>query len=343
MMLWLECFLLILLVGLGAISTYTDLKSGIIPNRYIAVFSVVGGIVDAIYYIFFAGDTAGLFLANAGSVIILSLILFYTHSLAGGDCKLLAALALVYPAGMYVMYGDKTVTLFLTVAFAILYGYVFFLGMSIWKLITGDNQPERGVIKGYLVNYLKSYVIAFIYVTCVNLLFGLIDSRVMRVSSQIVVVVCMVVAWLSNRIQVLRKIPIIIGLTCMAVVLSVYLRVLPISLNPTTYLITAVLVLCQMAIRTNLYETIQTSRVKKGMILSVYSSMIMQHSRVKGLPGLSTEDLKSRLTEDEAESIKRWGKTEKGLSEIAVVRRIPFAVFIFLGYITYFVIWRITG
>ena len=78
-------------------------------------------------------------------------------------------------------------------------------------------------------------------------------------------------------------------------------------------------------------------------ILSVYSSMIMQHSRVKGLPGLSTEDLKSRLTEDEAESIKRWGKTEKGLSEIAVVRRIPFAVFIFLGYITYFVIWRITG
>ena len=157
MMQWLECFLLILLVGLGAISTYTDLKSGIIPNRYIAVFSVVGGIVDAIYYIFFAGDTAGLFLANAGSVIILSLILFYTHSLAGGDCKLLAALALVYPAGMYAMYGDKTVTLFLTVAFAILYGYVFFflfngffLGYVDMEADNGGQPTGKGGYKGIL-------------------------------------------------------------------------------------------------------------------------------------------------------------------------------------------------
>lgn len=343
MMQLLEVFLLILLVALGAIATCTDLKSGIIPNRYIAVFSALGGVLDAVYYIVFARDIAGLFFANVVSVVIMSLILFYTHSLAGGDCKLIAALALAFPARMYLVYRNTTVTLFLTVAFAILYGYVFFLGMSIWKLIIGDNKPGKGFVKGYLLNYLKSYLVAFIYVTCINLLFAVIDGQVMHISPQIVVVICMAVAWLSNRIAFLRKLSVVIGLTFLAIVLSIYLKALPISLNPTTYLITAVLVLCQMAIRTNLYETIQTSRVKKGMILSVYSSMIMQNSRVKGLPGLSTEDLKSRLTEEEAESIKRWGKTEKGMSEITIVRKIPFAAFIFLGYITYFVVWRIVG
>ena len=139
----------------------------------------------------------------------------------------------------------------------------------------------------------------------------------------------------------MRK-PIIIAIVLAAdIALSIYMKVLPFSLNARTYVFTAILVLCQMTIRTNIYETISTFGVKKGMILSTFSSMLMQNSKVKGLPGISSEDLRDRLTEDEAESIRRWGKTPKGKKEIAIVKKIPFAVFIAMGYFTYLVAWRI--
>ena len=72
-----------------------------------------------------------------------------------------------------------------------------------------------------------------------------------------------------------------------------------------------------------------------------FSSMLMQNSKVKGLPGVSSEDLRDRLSEDEAESVRRWGKTPKGQNTIAIVKKIPFAVFIAMGYLTYLVVWSV--
>ena len=77
------------------------------------------------------------------------------------------------------------------------------------------------------------------------------------------------------------------------------------------------------------------------MILSMASSMPMQASRIQGLPGISTEDLKDRLTTEQAESIKRWGKTQKGLDSLMIVKKIPFAIFISFGFLTYFIIWGV--
>ena len=77
------------------------------------------------------------------------------------------------------------------------------------------------------------------------------------------------------------------------------------------------------------------------MILSAFSSMMMQSSKITGLPGISTEDLRNRLTEEEAESVRRWGKSAKGVSEVSIVKKIPFAIFLAMGYACYFVIWRI--
>lgn len=95
-----------------------------------------------------------------------------------------------------------------------------------------------------------------------------------------------------------------------------------------------------MTIRTDLYERIKIADLKKGMILSMGSSMLMQGSRVRGLPGISSEDLKSRLTETEVNSIIRWGKG-KEIDDLIIVKKIPFAIFIFLGFISYFLIWSV--
>lgn len=95
-----------------------------------------------------------------------------------------------------------------------------------------------------------------------------------------------------------------------------------------------------MTIKTILYEEIKIADLKKGMILSTISSMMMQNSRVRGLPSVSTEDLKSRLTEEQVNSICRWSKSRK-IETITIVRKIPFAIFIFSGFLSYFVIWGV--
>lgn len=332
---------IILLFVLAGVASYSDIKRGIIPNKLIAVFAIISLGIDVAYYGFVAKDVALLFIANVFVISILGVILYYTRSLAGGDCKLIPVLAMLYPAGMYLTYRNSGVTLFLTICFAIFYGYVYLLITSIWRLILGDNKVDKNYVKTYLKGYFKSYMTAFIYVTFVNLLFGVVDRYLVEVDSWVVWIVCIVAAWSCGRINLMKRKAIIIAIVVVDIALSIALKVLPLSLNPRSYLLTAVLVLCQMTIRTNVYETIPTSRIKKGMILSTFSSMAMQSSRVQGLPKVSTEDLSCRLTEEEAESIKRWRKTTRGLEEISIVKKIPFAVFIAMGFFTYVLIWRV--
>lgn len=94
-----------------------------------------------------------------------------------------------------------------------------------------------------------------------------------------------------------------------------------------------------MTIKASLYEVIPLESLQSGMILSVGSSILMQGSRVRGLPNISTEDLESRLTKEEVESIKRWG-AGKEIMEITIIKKIPFAIFLGLGFLTYFSIGR---
>ena len=79
------------------------------------------------------------------------------------------------------------------------------------------------------------------------------------------------------------------------------------------------------------YKTIPTEDVTEGMVLSGTDTLFMQQSRVKGLPALSDETLRSRITAEEADSVKRWGKSKYGKSEISIVRKIPFAAFLSIG------------
>ena len=319
--------------------SYSDIKTGLIPNRRLIMFTGIGIAVDVVYYGFLAREMVILFLLNFSIVFIISVILFYSHSLAGGDCKLIMVMSLLYPAGMYLTYGNSEITLFLTVCFAIVSGYFHMIVMSIWRIITGKNLVSKEYVKSYIKGYIKSYLIALEYVALVNLMGSLADQYVIRIWPWMVLTASIIVAWLSGRVRFLRKKAVLLVCGVMVLVFSLFERVFPFSTNPHAYIFTAILILCQMTIRTDLYEVVPTETVKKGMILSALSSMTMQNSGVKGLPGLSTEDLKSRISEEEAESIKRWGRTSKGLKEISIVKKIPFAIFITLGFLVYLIIW----
>ncbi|MCD8216029.1 MAG: hypothetical protein LUC97_10385 [Clostridiales bacterium] len=65
-------------------------------------------------------------------------------------------------------------------------------------------------------------------------------------------------------------------------------------------------------------------------IVSFLPSSVKELLKTKG-----TEDIRSKITEEEAESIKRWENSKYGQHEIIIVRKIPFAIFISIGTVIY--------
>ena len=86
------------------------------------------------------------------------------------------------------------------------------------------------------------------------------------------------------------------------------------------------------------YKTIETSNVSKGDVLAYSSILLFEKSKIVGLPQVTTEDISSRISDEQAEAIKKWGKSKNGGTSIIVVRKIPFAIFIIIGELLYFIL-----
>ena len=110
------------------------------------------------------------------------------------------------------------------------------------------------------------------------------------------------------------------------------------SIRLLYYAISFFYVVFQIFIAEFNYQEIKTEDVRSGMILSMGTSMNFLRSRVKGLPGVSFEDMRSRITIDEADAIRRWGKSKNGSDKVVIVRKVPFALFISIGCMMYLLI-----
>lgn len=333
-----EILLLIALIALGINASVTDIRDGRIYNKVLIKFALVAIILDIGYYGYFARDLFGLYILNFGIIALISLVLFYTHSIAGGDCKLLLVMSMLYPANFYFVYEKSDVTLYFVICLAILFGYLYLLGYSIYELIKKRAKITVQYIKKYIISFLKSFVSASGYICLINEAFVIMAIYGIQINEWIIRITCMVVAWIIGKKPALKKWQLVVGVFVVDIIVGVILGAIPISFNPENYIWVMVLLLCQMTIGTSIYQEISISELKKGMILSSVSSILMQNSRVRGLPPVSSEDLRSRLTGEQIVSIERWASS-RNIVSVTVVRKIPFAAFIMGGYISYFIIW----
>lgn len=328
----------ILFLGLCIETARTDMQYGKIYNKTLVVCGVAGMILNIAYYGLFVRNLVIIYFLNLVMTMIISLFLFYTHSFAGGDCKLAIVYAILYPARFYLAFGSNKITLFFAIGLAIFFGYVYLLFFSIRSIIKRKTRVSLQYIRDYLVAFVKSFITALIYISAVNLFFILISEFGVYLNTWIVRIVCLLVAWCVGHFKKMRKIPIMVAVLIFDIAIGIGLKTVPFSINPENYLLAFMLLLCQISIRSSLYEEIDINTLSEGMILSVGASMLLQNSRVRGLPDISTEDLRSRLTIDEVESVKRWGKNRE-INSITVLIKIPFAIFLGLGYLIYFIIW----
>ena len=336
----LEYTSLFLMILLCIISSKSDLTKGIIKNKILAIFAMLGVVIDVVYYGYFVRDLFFEFLLSFLVVTGLSLFLFFSHIFAGGDCKFTIVLTLLYPARFYMVLGSSNITLYFSLGFAIFAGYCFLLVNSIYLIATKKTKITGTYIKKSVLLFLKSYIVASLYVSLINYIVVILGMFEIGINVWIIRFLCMLMALCVGKFSILKKkIPIIV-ISTVSFLFSIVLKSFPFSTNPENYILVLIILFCQMAIKTNIYDTIEVSQLKKGMILSTMSSVIMQKSRIKGLPKVSFEDLRSRLTESEIESIKSWAKSAN-IESLAVVKKIPFAVFISIGFIIYYILWSI--
>lgn len=337
---WMELIYLLVMISFCVVVIKSDLFEGMVYNKTLLIYGVIAVALDIVYYGFFQREMVIPFLINSLVVSITALILFYTHCFAGGDCKLLMILVLLFPANCYMTYGNSLITMVFTIGFAVFYGYFYLLVSSLYLLIKKKNSMSMSYVRNSLFIFAKSFFCAMIYISGVNLIIRLIAMQGMNISVWIIRIICIGCSLLVGKKTIFRKKWMLsIGIV-IDILLSIMLKMIPFSIHPENYILVIALLICQLTIRTSLYEEIPVEELKKGLILSMGTSMMMQSSRIRGLPGISSEDLRDRLTEVEAESVKRWAKGKK-IEKITTVRKIPFAAFIACGFISYWMFWGI--
>lgn len=336
-----EIIYMLSLIVLGILASISDFKKGIIKNTLLAVFGIYSIFLGILYYGIFARDLFFSALVNVLLVIMLSFILFYSHALAGGDCKLCIVMSLLYPAGFYFNYNGYPFTLPFSLGIAIILGYLYFLIFSIFRIANGKTKVSTTYIRNSLLAFLKSFISASVYIAALNLLAYAAASKGLVIIQHIRIIIYIGIAWAVGKYSSVRKWYIVISVLLIDLICGYVVGRFPFSLDIGSYAIVTLLLLCRITIGANIYEEKPVSDIKPGMILSTFSSAMMQGSKIKGLPGISTEDLKSRLNSDEAAAVIRWAKTRK-VGSLILIKKIPFAFFITLGFLGYFLIWGLT-
>lgn len=330
-MIVLEFLKIILIVLLCVYSSITDIKHGIIENKAVLTASIMGICLDVISWLTFNREYSKYHIISILAVVALSIVFYALHIWAGGDCKLMLAISLLVPYELYIPVSNGKVSLvpLLVIVFGI--SYIYLLAESIVLAM-----KTKSIEKGKLIKNARKSIIRWIscvaYITLLDQILLLFFPDIFIKSRFIILIINICLAVVISGISVLCNkfvvatvilLEIVIRLICHQSILNKFMLI--------NYGLAIVFIVLRIFIDQYNRETIETSKVEKGMILSAATTVQFVLSKVKGLPSQSTEDLRSRLTEEEAESVRRWGKSKYGTTTVEIIRKIPFAIFISIG------------
>lgn len=341
-MIFLEAFQVAVLMALFVNAALSDLHRGIVSNKSI-IFALGAGIVSVIpYYAFFATDCLTAYVINLVVGIGISLLLYAMGIWGAGDSKLLSVTVLIFPARLYCMNNRSMASCFLLISIVFIIAFIYVI---VDTVIVGIKQkdlfklPKRSFDwKGYLKGFLFFYLMLALFN---GVLFAILPDTLL-IDGTLLAAIHFVIILIGLRLEEKANwyIVLAMGITYAIMLLCGIVQFDLSCINWGIYIVVILLVLFRTFADKYNYKMIPVSDLKPGMILSMGSILLFSKSRVKGLPIVSTEDLKSRLSADEVDSINRWSKTPNGQDTIVIVRKIPFALFIGIGTLL-FAVWEV--
>ena len=334
----------IIAIVLGIISSITDFKNKKIYNKNIIWAVMVSIFVYAVLWNQIEVMYIKNYLINLGISVAISFLFFYFKIWAAGDAKLFLAIVVMIP---YELYEVETNNVFpalylLIMIFSVAFIYVFFETVYLW---IKDKEKSKKIkelklgkteIKEFIIKYFMGYfMILFINNITLEFFteFRINNAGLMLICNMLILIFVYRVIREEKQSLIVTFIFIIANIIYYAIFgVKIY------SINIRIFILVLIIMIFRSISEKYNYEEIKIEDLKPRMILSFGSVLKFYSSRIKGLPQSTTETTDSRLTEEEVESIKRWSKTKKGKETIIIVRHMPFAPFMLVGEILFFIL-----
>ena len=328
-----EILEIILMVAFGGYCGWTDLKTGIVRNRAVLAGLLFGLLPHGMIMLlgglpFYPAWLVCMIIAD-----LAALGMYMGEIWAAGDAKLFILLYYLFPPRL--IEGANY-------AFSIIPFIYIFVPALIWLMADSTihliKREPRKVTKITARDLATRYITILIETTAFLSLMLVLFPQVGI--SQPILPMMLVLAYsiICTRIRIMRTKLILGGHLLVLLVLWILKLWEPAFPSWENILLLLLVILTQRYCGLYDYTRIPTSNVKEGMILSAENVIRFKKSRVHGLPQNFSEQLSSRITSVEAEAVRRWEKSVNGEPFIWIVRKVPFAMMISLG----FVLWLLS-
>lgn len=333
----------VIAIAIGIVSSITDFKNKKIYNKYLIVAIVLSVVIYLLFWkqieiIYLKSFFINLFIGG-----IISFLFYYFKIWAAGDAKLFIVIIFMIP---YEIYEVDTSNFFpslylLIIIFSVAFIYVFVETIYLWikDKRKFENIKQLKIEKFLKMNFIVKYFMGYFIVLLINNISSKFFVGFKANNEGLVLLLNMLILFLIYRIikNTWHEVIITVLFVFFNVLYYIFCGFQFYSINiKMLALVFAILIFRSISEKYN-YQEIKIEDLKPRMILSYGSVLSFFGSRVKGLPQSATENTDSRLTEEEVKSIKRWSKTKKGKETITIVRHMPFAPFILIGELIFFI------
>lgn len=335
---------MLIALSLGTFSTISDFKSQKIYNKYI----VIGALMSFLTYIAFFRqiDKAyiGNFIINFIISCVVSFAFFYLKIWGAGDAKLFIAVIFMIPYELYEVrsnnYFPSMYLLICVFSVAFIYVLIETIVLFIADSEKFSNIKNKRFTKKEIINSIIDFINGCLFSMVFNRIIYLLFPNFSMQNYELIYVINIVLLVFFYRIIKIndrRKVALVVLLISGTLILIIEgINVNSIDLH-ILLIVSLIMIFRSISEKYN-YKTIKVNDLKERMILSFDSVLPFYNSRVNGLPKYTDESTDFRLSKDEVESIKRWSKTSKGNDKITIVRHMPFAPFILIGEIVFFLL-----
>lgn len=324
------------------ITSITDIRENRISNKLLLMFGIAGIILNIAQYILKTHIIWNVYFVNLSLVIVFSLLLYIFHIWAAGDSKLLIVMGLLIPANYSIINHQMIPWCVIVVALSFGISFLYLIGESLWLFFKDRSSFSFDNVKKNIRTFLIAYARNIIYISLVLKLEDYFAKEWFDNHSIVMLGINISIILLVSSLEIMKKWYSMLAALVLSIAFSLYSGEWFLNVSRLKYYVLIIIImLIRVMISEYNYKTIPTSEVKKGMILSGFTTIFMSKSKITDLPSISHEDMRSRLTQKEAEAVVKWGNSKGGLKEVQIVRKIPYAIFIFIGLIIYSIIWEI--
>ena len=337
-MIFAEAGLLTALLMIGGLCSYTDYKSGIVPNQKLLIGIAAGIIFHAISLILGGAPYYPAWLVNMVIADVFAFMMYMGKIWAAGDAKLFMLLYFLIPPQLL----DAGTLSYSVIPYFFIFipAFLFILLDSAVRFI--KHEPIKKTVPFRLQKYALSIPVVFIESTAVYCILLLLLAPFIEGNELLLSVLMIVYAYFCSTRDVMKKWYAVLPHATVILIcwiLGKWTLTIP---DWKIYALLSVTILLRRFSGMYNYQQIPTAQVKPGMILSAETVIQFAASKVHDLPHDPSEELTAKINAAEAEAVKRWEHSANGKPNIWIVRKVSFAIMIFLGFVLWMTI-RIMG